>query len=292
MFCKNCGYHIEKDFKFCPNCGKKITKKYKIVILATMIIAGIILLATIFITNIKGEKKINASYINNQLESKYDDKFDNIHLVKSVKNPDRDLGCDGSSFGTIKGKGTTEYYKAYSPAKDIEFFAYYDTEDNDKTIHDTYENYLARRNTIKKAYDTANQYLGKYINHIYISNDLQDMTELTSKDSLNQILSRFDDEIIDHNGDLGQIYDKIYVYIDDEQLFEFSRQHYDILTELNNAIVSLKHDYYFTMLIVFDNGAHIQLDRLGGKPYVYDKFGENPAWGEELSEFVSGEEYP
>ena len=187
MKCNSCGMIVDEKWKYCPNCSKKIKNNKKILIILSVVFVAIS--CFIAFTIIKNNAPINEPYIKKSLSNKYNEKFSDIYLVKSVNNPDTDLNCDGSSFGTIKGEGTTEFYKVYSEKNNIEFFVYYDTSDKSKTIKDTYENYLTRRDSIIKVYDITKEYLNKDVEKFSISYEHDDkLVEITSKSQLNDIL--------------------------------------------------------------------------------------------------------
>lgn len=284
MKCNLCGMIVEENWKYCPNCSKKIKDNKKIFI--------ILLICLVIFTIIKKNAPINESYLKKNLSNKYDEKFSDLHYVKSIDNPDTDLNCDGSSFGTIKGEGTKEYYKVYSESNDIEFFVYYDTSDKDKNVYDTYENYLNRRESLLEIYDITKKYLSENIIKFSISYDGDDkLIEITSKSQLNNILSHFSDEdIYNFSNFSGTFYENIYITIN-EDIFEFSKNNYSTIKKINSEIVKLKNKYYFSMAILFNNNAKIEFDRLNNEPYVYDEFGNNKAWGEKVDDFVMRTEY-
>ncbi len=76
-------------------------------------------------------------------------------------------------------------------------------------------------------------------------------------------------------------------------MYDFSKSNYETITKLNDEIVKLqKNDnYYFSTTIVLNRNATIELYRLYNKAYVYDKYGNQTAWGEPLEEFATRENY-
>ena len=63
-----------------------------------------------------------------------------------------------------------------------------------------------------------------------------------------------------------------------------------------NNFLKIKNDSNYDktiskIILKFNNNAHIELDRLDGKAYVYDKFGNNYAWGETLDDFIKRDNY-
>lgn len=285
MKCKSCGMFIEEKWKYCPNCSKKIKANKKIFIIISVVFCVFLLFGVYGI--IEKNTPINESYIKKSLSNKYNEKFNDIYYIKSVENPDTDLNCDGSSFGTIKGEGSKEYYKVYSKKNNLEFFVYYDTSDENKIIYDTYDTYLNRRNIILEIYDFTKTNFNNI--EFSISYNNEQPIEITSKSYLENILSHFKDKDILNNSS-DTFFEDIYVIINDD-IFEFSKNNYSLIKKLNNKVVNLKNKYYFSMFLLFNNDAKIELDRLDSEPYVYDKFGNNKAWGERLDDFVLRTEY-
>lgn len=282
MVCKKCGFNIENDWKYCPNCSKKIYKKQNIIFISTVILIVIIFIIMPIIEN---NRPVDAKYIEKQLEKKYKENFNNVSLIESVENPDTNLNCDGSSFGTIKGEGSTEYYKVYSKKNDIEFIATYDTSNKSKKINDSYDDSLKRRSTLIAAYKIINNRLNSKINKISLSSSSSDTEiDISTESQLEDILSKYEE----NNKDLENF--EIYI---SEDLYNFSKSNYEIITKLNDEIVTLKKnkDYYFFTTIVLNERAIIELYRLDNKAYVYDKLGNQKAWGEPLDEFVRRESY-
>lgn len=289
MKCNSCGMIVNKKWKYCPNCSKKIKSNKKTFIIISIVFFLIICFIAFKI--IKKNLPINESYLKKSLSNKYNEKFSELYYIKSIDNPDTDLDCDGSSFGTIKGEGTKEYYKVYSENNDIEFFVYYDTSDKDKNVYDTYESYLNRRESILKIYDITKKYLSEDIVKFSISYDSDDkLVEITSKSQLNNILSNFSEKDISNFDSSGTFFEKIYITIN-EDIFEYSKNNYSTIKKINSEIVELKRKYYFSMIILFNNNATIEFDRLDEEPYVYDQFANYKAWGEKFDDFVMREEY-
>lgn len=287
MICSKCGYSIEKGWKYCPNCSRNINKKRNIIIFSTI---TVLLILCIIIPFVKNNMPMNDKYLEKELEKKYNENFENVTLIKSVKNPDTDLNCDGSSFGTIKGKGTKEYYKLYSKKNNLEFWAYYDTSDKSKKIVDNYNMLLNRRSTIKNVYDYIISNFSNSISKITISYNLEDIeTDILSINQLNTFLNNVEKENTTPNY-FDTMYDKVNIYIN-ENIFDYSKSNYKIIDELNDKFIELKDNYYFSVILKFNNNAHIELDRLDGKAYVYDKFGNNYAWGETLDDFIKRDNY-
>lgn len=277
MKCKKCGHDINKDWKYCPNCSKRIYKKRNIIIISTI---ALIIIIFIVIFTIKSNMPINEKYIEKKLEKKYSEDFDNVSFLKSVENADTDLSCDGSSFGTIKGEGSTEYYKVYSPKNNMEFIASYDTSDETKKIKDSYEKNLKKRSALIQTYETISNYMHN-IDHITLSGSDNNIN-IDSKNQLESILSKYEEKNVN--------LDDIEIYIN-ENLYDFCKTNYENITKLNDEIVKLQknNDYYFSTIIVLNSQATIELYRLNDKPYVYDKY--STAWGETLDEFVMRESY-
>lgn len=226
----------------------------------------------------KNNTLTDSKYIKQQLEKKYNEKFNDIDLIKSIKNPDKNLSCDGSSFGTIKGKGTTNYYKIYSERNDIEFLVTYNTADESKIIHDTYQDNLNRRNVLLNAHKVIYKHLNNSINQITLVND-NIKINITYEQQLKDSLTTCDEKDIER-----EIYDSIYINIKDN-VYDFSKQNYEKITNLNNEIVILlkNNDYYFNIMLAFNNNEIIELNRLDGKAYIIDK---NKIWEGPLDDFI------
>ncbi len=60
MVCKNCGFEIEKDWKYCPNCSKRIFKKQRIIIISTIILFTITYISMLIL---KSNAPVDANYI-------------------------------------------------------------------------------------------------------------------------------------------------------------------------------------------------------------------------------------
>lgn len=284
MKCNMCSMPVEKKWKYCPNCSNKLNNK-KIIIIPIILI---LIVSFCIFEIIETQTPVNESYIKEKLYSKYKEVFTDVYYIQSIENPDIDLNCDGSSFGTIKGKGFKEYYKVYSEKNNINFFVYYDTSDKNKTIYDTYETYLTRRDTILEIYDFTEKILNDSNIKFSILCGNEQPIEIISKSHLKRILSIFNDEYITSGSQ--SLLDNIYVKIN-ANIFEFSKSNYSIIKNINNEVIKLKYKHYFTMIMIFNNNAKIELNRLDGQPYVYDRFGGNKAWGEKLDDFVLRTEY-
>ena len=282
MICKSCGQILEKNWKYCPKCSKKTNNKFKII----LIILSLVILLIFLLTVINSNLPLNEKSLKKHLQEEYNEEFTNITLVSSVSNPDTNLTCDDASFGTIKGKGTTEYYKIYSKKNNIEFFAWYDTSDKKKNIHDNYSEYLTRRDTILKAYDIININLNNNISKISISDNTSDkLIAIDTKLMLTDILSTFEDDYI-----LDSNHVDMYIHVN-EDIYEYSKNNYSIINNLNSQFVSLRKSYYFNMAIIFNDNAIIRLARLNNEAYVYDKFANGKAWGEKLDDFIKRDFY-
>ncbi len=280
MLCKSCGNKIDKGWKYCPNCSKKINNNFKfIIILLLVLFISIFVILTI--DSPKESNNIDEKYIQNYLKTKYNEKFKNIYLFDSIDNEDVDITCDGSHFGTIKGKGTKIYYKVYSENNDIEFFAFYDTSDKNKEINDNYNRNLLRREIIEEIYDSIYKYLKSDISKIYLYSNVNDKsTQITNKQQLHQELSIFDT--------FDDTFDDMIVYISSD-IYNYSKNNYSNITKLNDEITKLNNKYYVNVLMYFSKDAKIVLNRLDGKAYVYDNI--HKAWGEKLDDFVLREYY-
>ena len=286
MKCKKCGNNIEKEWKYCPICSRGVNKERNIIIFSMVIL---IIVIGIVILIIKGYLPMNSNYLERVLEKKYNENFDNIVLISSVKNSDTDLSCDGSSFGTIKGKGKKEYYKLHSNKNDLYFWAYYDTSNKSKGVVDNYEILLNRKSIINEIYNYVNYNFFFFFNKITLSYNLnQEAINILSSDQLNSILTNIEDESIPKY--FNTMYDEFNIYID-QDIFEYSKSNYSKISDLNNKLVSSKNKYYFSIILNFNNNATISLDGLNGKAYVYDKFDSQHAWGETLEEFIMRENY-
>ncbi len=292
MKCKSCGMDIEKNWNYCPNCSQKINKNKKLFIILSIII---FLAVKIYNTGIDIHETIEenapidesyGTHIKKNLSNKYNENFAEIQYVKEIKNPDTDLNCDGSSFGTIKGKGSKIYYKVYSQKNNLEFYAYYDTTDEEKNIYDTYTTNFNRRNVILKVYDFTEENFNN-ISFLTSYNDEQQY-EITSKKQLKKYLSYLNDNILNENNDnilyknSNDFEDNIYIKIN-EDIFEFAKENYNIIKKLNDEVEELRREYPFSMFLLFNDDAYIELEELRGKPYAYDN---NETRGEVLEDFI------
>ena len=285
MKCNSCGMIVDGNWKYCPNCSKKIKDNKKVFIILSIVLILVICFGVFAIS--KKNAPIDDNYLMKSLSKKYDEKFSEISYVKSMDIPDRNLDCDGSSFGTIKTEGTKEYYKVYSESNDIEFFVYYYTAFKNKEVYDTYENYLNRRESLLKIYDITKEYLGENIIKFSISYDSYDESiEISSKSQLNNILSNFKDEDISNYTSSGSFGEKIYITIN-EDIYEFSKNNYSTIKEINNEIVKLKNEYDFSMEILLNDNAEIVFDK---ELYVHASNGYN-AKGEKFDNFVMRTKY-
>lgn len=285
MKCKSCGMLVEKKWKYCPYCSKKIKGNKKIFILFLLVFIFNLGIDIKFITD--NILPVNESYIKKSLSKKYKEEFNNIYYITSIKNPDGDFSCDGSSFGTIKDSGSTKYYKVYSKKNNFEFYAYYSTSDILKIIYDTYNAYFNRKKNILEIYDFIKNNFNNIV--FLISYDDEETVEITSKRHLEDILSNLNDDDISSDN-LDTFSENVYVVIN-ENIFEFSKDNYPIIKELSNKVAKFKSEYSFSVFLLFDNDVKIELGGLNGEPYVYDEFNINNASGERFDDFMLRTEY-
>lgn len=105
MKCKKCNCELEKGCKACPVCFEPVKNSNYL----SLVIVGIIVLLIIVLVSNSGDIGLSAEERTTKyLEEKYNEKFEKITFVESVKNPDTKLSLDGSTFGTIKGKAWGE----------------------------------------------------------------------------------------------------------------------------------------------------------------------------------------
>lgn len=194
MKCKNCGYDIENSWIVCPVCSTKLKT-------SPLFIVGIVVLSFILISLIFDFFMNNVVYtskrgINNHIRTKYKKEVKDVVLVKTEKNEDHDLGCDGATFYTIKGRGNTEYYLATSVDDDLQFGIRYDT--HKRTYEDTYIDRLNLRTTAIELYDKTKITFKDYIKNFTYVEDIDDIYSNTviinSSKDLSDILSKFDEE--------------------------------------------------------------------------------------------------
>ena len=291
MKCKKCGYELEKDWKACPVCSEAIKKKNN-VILIIGIISAVIILAVIIIFNVY-VNSTGESGVKQYLKKQYDKKFDEITLIQSIENPDTHLDCDGASFGTIKGKGNTEYYLGYCKENDLEFTVTYDT--HSKQYKASYEYNLNLRTFAEQLYDKIQSTFENRTEKITYSANTQDEnvipTTIYSRQDITGILSKVRDGYPEKHQ--GWNYTGLYVYVNMNS-FEFCQQEYDNIKMLNNYLIQLEetnelYDRVGLGIYTLDN-VYIEFNRLDAVR-IYDKFATGKAWGETIEEFIQREGY-
>ncbi len=260
MVCKKCGCNIEKGWKYCPNCSNDIYKNQKIIIISIVALA-VVICAVLFV--IKNNMPVNEKYIKNYLKKKYDEKFESVSFVKSVKNEDVVISCDGSSFTPIKGKGETDYYKVYSNKNDIEFIASYDNSSKSKKINDSYEESLKKRTTLVEAYNIISKYLRNLTYEVKLLGN-SNKVNISSESQLKNLLSKYEEK----NEDLKEF--EIYI---NENLYYFCKVNYVNINKINDEIVALQktNDYEFSTTIMLNSSSRIGLHN--GEVYIYEKSG-------------------
>lgn len=284
MKCKNCNYDLEEDWKVCPICSKPVEKESKKPLIASaivvLLIIGLLFLNFIF-NNITGEESIQK-----HLEEKYGEEFDKVTFIKSVENPDTNLSCDGSSFGTIKGKGETEHYLVHSDVENMDFNASYNTYTDG--YYDNYEFSLKLRKNAGTLYEKVKNAFDNHVEKITFSEDIHNENILpitvNSKEDIYNTLSDSND---------GEPFTSIYMYVD-MNCFEFCKAEYDNIKMINDYIVELEESTNFYghvgFLIYTLDGITLEFNRLDSVR-IYDKFLTGKAWGEKIEEFIQRDSY-
>jgi len=263
MKCKKCGYEIEKGWKYCPNCSHSVYLEIKIIIILSILLVGVIGIGiSIFVAS----RPVDEKYVKKELESKYHESFD-VNYVESVANPDVELGCDGSTFGTINGKGETEYYLVYSKKEKLEFLAYYDNSKDGKIIHDNYEIYLNRRDNTLKTYELIYRYFNINIDRVSYKGNLNDIQDIESYDEFNELLSKFNlnySKYLDYYIFLG-------VHMNGNTK-DFVNSYYSNILKLSEEYNNMDFDREFGLGIIlyFGDGYDIHIYS-GNEIYVYNE---------------------
>lgn len=285
MKCKNCNCDLEEDWKVCPICSKPIKRESKKPLVASIAVVLLIMILLIFsfgINNITGEQ-----HIQKYLEEKYDEKFDNITFIESVKNPDTNLSCDGSSFGTIKGKGETEFYLVNSDKENMDFKVSYNTYKDE--YYDNYKFSLNLRESVGKLYEKSKSAFDKYTEKIIFSpdehnEDIEPITVTDEKDLYNQ-LSKAND---------GEPFTRLYIYVNMNSL-EFCKKEYDNIKMVNDYLIELERStelYSHIGLSIYTlDGVMFEFNRLNDTVYIYDSYSSGKAWGETIEEFIQRDNY-
>lgn len=292
MKCIKCGYDLEIGWRVCPTCANPIKNKNKLFLILGIILSIIIIpILTIYINNYNstGERGIKR-----HLEKKYNEKFDEIILVKTAKNPDTTLSCDGANFGTIKGKGDTQYYKVYSKQNDIEFTAHYDT--HTKDYQDTYSYKLNVIHSTQKLYTKTKKTLNTYVDKITFSPDIHDETvtpsPIYSTQDFKNILNKVQSEYSPNNYEGA--YTRLLVHVNVNSL-EFCKTEYNNILMLNNYLIELEQStelYSQIGLLVYTrDNVQLNFNRLDNNVYIYDEFANDKVWGEPINEFVKRDNY-
>ncbi len=275
MICKKCGNSLKDGWKYCPNCSKKIyTKKEKILNIVIILIIAIF----VVVLTLKYVIPVNEWYIERELEKKYNENFTEISLINQVKNSDTNLTCDGNSFGTIKGQGSTKYYKVYSRKNKIEFIATYDTSDKSKTINDYYLNSLNKRNSLTEAYNAIYKYLDTIDYEIKLVG-LNNEVTINSRNHLENILSEYDEA--------NEGLDDIEIYIN-KDLYDFYDSNYETIINLNTKIANIKetNGYIFSVKFLLNSNITIEFDSTNNRIEVYDQFGNLTRWEDVLDKYL------
>ncbi len=282
MTCKNCGWNLKNDWKYCPNCSKKVYKKKDIIINSTIIL---IILFFIVMPIIKHIIPKNEKYIEIYLEKTYKENFSKVSLIKSVENQDSDISCDGTTFATIKGEGSTKYFKVYSNKNDIEFVAYYDTSDKLEEIFDSYKESLKKRKTLLEAYKIINKYLYTNDYNIKLTGviaGVNNKMSIFSEADLKYILSKYD-ETKSHLNDIE-------IYVNDS-LEEFSTNNYENIIKLNDELLRLQDnmEYDFSTTIIPNSTSKIILYKYEDKVQIIDKNGHITDFDDAINKFAENQ---
>lgn len=304
MKCKKCGHELQNDWKFCPVCSKKVnTEKgsFGVVIIVLVLILGYHLFSNLFMIGTPGAKQY--------LQKKYNEKFE-VTLIKSEKNEDKNIGCDGVAR-TEKGKGNTETYLAYSIKEDLEFKVYYDT--YKKAYHDTYkEDLFAKRSELKLREDTIQLYekvrkeLKAYEGIYYllfqggIKNDLIYNNERLIRLKPKRINSKEQLESMLINKYLTWYGPRILIIIENQDgnstSNKFIKDEYNRLINISNLLQSFKQDhivkYVDISIVVIDKtinsesfGVNINFD--DNKVSIYSKNEQGIELEESLNEYMN-----
>ena len=293
MQCKKCGYALENDWKFCPVCSHPVKKNnYLFQIIGIIALCIVLLPISIMLVNKNVSGELRTKYY---LENKYNEKFDNITLIQSIKNSDQILSCDGSNFGTIKGKGNTEYYLAYSKENDLEFAVFYDT--HTKEYNDFYEHSLNLRKCNLQLYEKATNIFDPYVTKILFSPNTHDrnidLVQIDSMQDLNAILSKVIEGYLETHK--GQTYTRLYVYVDRDSL-EFCKEEYYDIKEMQKYLSKLVKDnsiYSHAEIAIYTlDGVRLEFsEEYEGTVYLYDRYEYGKVWGEPIENFILWDKY-
>lgn len=286
MKCKNCGYDIEKSWVVCPVCSTKLKT-------SPLFTVGIVVLSFILMSLILGLFMDNVVYtskrgINNHIKKNYNKEVKDIKLVKNEKNEDEELGCDGATFYTIKGRGNTEYYLVTSKEDDLQFGVRYDTHKREYT--DTYMDRLNLRSTAIELYDKTKNTFKDYIKSFTYVEDVDDSYSnpviINSSKDLRDILSKFDeDEVAKYYG-FNQ--NGLYLNIN-MNAHEFCSQEKENIENMYEYVKKNKRvyetDYPMSFYILTLDNFKINFDTLY-ELRIYDELGQERAMGDTLYEFI------
>ena len=266
MKCRNCNYDLEEDWKVCPICSKPVEKENKKPLVASIIVVLLIIALLLFnfmFGNMTGERAVQR-----YLEDKYGKKFDNVTFIKSVKNPDTNLSCDGSSFGTI------DFNVSYNTHKD--------------EYYDNYDFNIKLRENAGTLYEKVKNTFDKHCEKITFSEDIHDESIVPITINTKQDIYK---QLSDNND--GEPFTSIYMYVD-MNCFDFCKTEYDNIKMINDYIVELEKnsDFYghVGFLICTLDGITLEFNRLDAVR-VYDSFSSGKAWGETIEEFIQRDSY-
>lgn len=272
---------------------KKSGSKMRIPLIVGIFILSLLILPMI-ISKFINQSNTGEKLIRKYLENKYNEKFDNITLVQSVENPDTDINCDGSNFGTINGKGNTEYYLVYSARDDLEFVVNYDT--HTKEYEDTYDFSLSLRKNILQLYKETQNTYSDYISEVNFYANKHDENETPTKiystQDLNGILSKVTDGYPSTH--TGSTYTSLFIYINMNCL-EFCKKEYSNIMMINDLLIELTRDNmiysHIQLTIVTKDKINIEFDTIDNAVRIYDRYESGMAWGETIEEFIKRSSY-
>lgn len=291
MRCKKCGNN-KNIWKGCPTCAEKTNNSMRIPLIIGLVILALILLI-MRISNIVNPNKIGDKHVKLYLKNTYNEKIDKITLVQSIKNPDTNLGCDGSSFGTIKGKGNTEYYLAYSEVNDLSFTVSYDT--HKEEYSDSYKSSLDSRERNILLYEKIQNTFSDYVNEVgyYVKKNSDDETTsiIDSKQDLYNMLSKVVEGY--PTAYTGTPYTSLHIFINMD-CFEFCKKEYDNIKMINDYLAELKilnMTYCGINLAIYTkDNIMLEFDKIDAVR-IYDNYEYGKAWGESIEEFINRSSY-
>lgn len=265
--CKKCNNECDFGDDLCLTCSKKLISK-RLFLLGSIGFCLICILGCVFLGSLFLKKTLIQNAILDDLSNKYNENFD-VTFLKKIKNTSGDFGIDGSIFFKFPAKGSTFYYKVYSPVYDIDFFSSYDTSVSDGNIFNNYEYLLRRREAMLQIYDTILNHFQNYKSGLITC--YGQSSDVSSRDDMYEFLSRYNETYFSAYKNDERFSERL-SFLFPGSMRDFVTENYEMLNSLNDALLNEKKNYlYFSVYFVTEDLYEIKFNWRGGEAYVFEQ---------------------